>query len=77
MKSRIHIHRLLWIVLLIAGSAGSLLLSFCTNSTTPTQGKLQIVIDESFQPLIDSEVDVFENLYKYSNIETIYKREVM
>lgn len=53
-----------------------LLFSSCgSNHNTPTQGKQQIFIDESFQPLLDAEIEVFENLYKNSNIEAVYKPE--
>lgn len=54
----------------------SLYLSSCnSNLSTPTQGKQQIFIDESYQPLMDAQIEVFENLYKNSDIEAVYKPE--
>lgn len=48
----------------------------CTgNLSTPTQGKQQIFIDESYQPLLDAEIEVFEGLYKNSDLEAVYKPE--
>lgn len=48
----------------------------CNNSlTTPTQGEVNIHVDESFRPLIDAEIDVFEDLYKNAKLVPIYKPE--
>ncbi|RIJ37854.1 phosphate ABC transporter substrate-binding protein, PhoT family [Pontibacter oryzae] len=51
----------------------------CGNSgtplDTPTTGDINISVDESFQPIIASEVETFEGIYKYANIDASYKPE--
>jgi phosphate transport system substrate-binding protein len=42
---------------------------------TPTQGNIKIVSDESFQPIIDSQVAVFTSLYDAAHISPEYKPE--
>lgn len=42
---------------------------------TPTRGNIKVSIDESFQPLIDSEVFTFTHLYTSANITPQYKPE--
>jgi len=42
---------------------------------TPTRGNIKITVDESFQPLIDSEVFTFTHLYNNAKIEPQYKSE--
>jgi phosphate transport system substrate-binding protein len=42
---------------------------------TPTRGNIKISVDESFQPLIDSEVFTFTHLYVNANIKSEYKPE--
>jgi len=42
---------------------------------TPTRGKIRISVDESFQPLIDSEVFTFTHLYTNAHITAEYKPE--
>ena len=43
---------------------------------TPTTGKINIYVDETFKPIIESEVSVFEGIYHYAKINAIYKPEV-
>jgi phosphate transport system substrate-binding protein len=43
---------------------------------TPTSGDIKIIVDESFQPLFDTEVRTFTALYHYAKIKPIYKPEV-
>ncbi len=43
---------------------------------TPTRGNIKIAVDESYQLLIDSEVYVFQSLYKYASIKPFYKPEI-
>jgi phosphate transport system substrate-binding protein len=59
-----------------------LLLSFsCKNisrtatNETPTRGSIRISVDESFQPLIDTEVYIFTSLYKNAKVKSEYKPE--
>lgn len=43
---------------------------------TPTSGNLNISADESYQPLIDSQVTIFMGLYPLAKINAHYKPEV-
>ncbi len=45
------------------------------TNETPTRGNIRIVADESFQPLIETEVYTFTHLYKYAKIKPIFKSE--
>jgi phosphate transport system substrate-binding protein len=71
-----HLHpiRFLTISLLLSilscsgGNNGSL-------NETPTRGNIRISVDESFQPLIDSEVFTFTHLYTSAHIKPMYKPE--
>jgi phosphate transport system substrate-binding protein len=52
------------------------LLSSCaSNENTPTQGNQKIYIDESYQPLFESEIETFEGFYQQSDIIGIYLPE--
>lgn len=42
---------------------------------TPTTGRIKIVVDESFKPIIDAELMVFEGLYSYAEITPLYLPE--
>jgi len=42
---------------------------------TPTRGNIRIVSDESFQPLIETEVFTFTHLYSNAKIKPVYKPE--
>lgn len=70
-KSEIH--------LLVAGMI--LMISSCnTGGTkepreTPTSGNIKIAVDESFQPLIDTEVFTFTSLYTRAKVTPEYKPE--
>ncbi len=58
-----------------------LLLTSCSNTPvkspgdTTTSGVIQISVDESFKPIIDSEIQVFEAAYPNAKIITHYKPE--
>jgi phosphate transport system substrate-binding protein len=62
-----------FLILLIAFYFG------CTNSDapsdTPTTGELTLTADETYQPLIDSEVDTFNKIYTYADVKVRYKPE--
>ncbi|NOU17834.1 MAG: phosphate ABC transporter substrate-binding protein, PhoT family [Bacteroidales bacterium] len=68
----------IWITLLIL----SLLFISCLSGSkkaideTPTRGSIKIFVDESYQPIIDSEIYTFTSLYTYANITPIFKPEV-
>jgi phosphate transport system substrate-binding protein len=42
---------------------------------TPTSGTINISVDESFKPVIDSEIEVFESSYPDARINVHYKSE--
>jgi phosphate transport system substrate-binding protein len=42
---------------------------------TPTRGDIRIAVDESFKPLIDTEIFTFTSLYNYAKITPLYKPE--
>jgi phosphate transport system substrate-binding protein len=42
---------------------------------TPTSGQISISVDETFKPLIDSEIYTFEGIYKYTDVNVSYKTE--
>jgi phosphate transport system substrate-binding protein len=42
---------------------------------TPTSGKIKIAVDESFRPIIDAELLVFQGIYRDAHIEPIYLPE--
>jgi phosphate transport system substrate-binding protein len=42
---------------------------------TPTRGNIKISVDESFQPLLDSEIFTFTHLYTNAHIKPSYKPE--
>jgi phosphate transport system substrate-binding protein len=45
------------------------------TNETPTRGNIRIIADESFQPLIQTEVYTFTHLYQYAKIKPVYKPE--
>ncbi|MFH0843122.1 MAG: substrate-binding domain-containing protein [Bacteroidota bacterium] len=58
----------------------SLTLFSCKGGTkeldeTPTRGDIRIIADESFQPLVDTEVFTFTQLYTSARIKPLYKPE--
>ncbi|HXB06969.1 MAG TPA: substrate-binding domain-containing protein, partial [Puia sp.] len=66
----------IWIALgfcwLIAGCGGGV---NKTPQETPTSGTINISVDESFSPVIDSEIKVFESSYPDAKIVPHYKAE--
>jgi phosphate transport system substrate-binding protein len=45
------------------------------TNETPTRGNIKIAVDESFQPIIDTEVYTFTSLYRNATITPEYKPE--
>jgi phosphate transport system substrate-binding protein len=45
------------------------------TNETPTRGNIRIVADESFQPLVETEVFTFTHLYTGAKIKPVYKSE--
>ncbi|MBC5775945.1 substrate-binding domain-containing protein [Pontibacter sp. KCTC 32443] len=61
-------------------AAGTIALTSCGNSSdapsdTPTSGKINISVDESFQPIIETQVSTYEGIYKRADITAAYKSE--
>ncbi len=57
---------------------GLALLTGCGRSeitNTPTSGEVSISVDESFQPIIESQVHTFESIYKNAQLGATYKSE--
>lgn len=46
-----------------------------TPQETPTSGTINISVDESYQPVIDSEIKVFESSFPHAHIIAHYKAE--
>jgi phosphate transport system substrate-binding protein len=44
-------------------------------TNTPTTGRIKVYIDETFKPVGDAEIQVFEGLYRYSEIIPVYLPE--
>jgi phosphate transport system substrate-binding protein len=42
---------------------------------TPTRGNIKIAVDESFKPIIDTEIYTFTSLYRNATITPLYKPE--
>lgn len=45
------------------------------NLDSPTAGEITIAVDESFQPLMQAEVEAFMANYKYATINPVYRTE--
>jgi phosphate transport system substrate-binding protein len=68
------------ILALVQGFFFAILLVACNTkgdkyTDTPTTGTISIGVDESFQPLIQAEVDAFMANYKYANVNPLYQTE--
>ncbi|MCZ2355297.1 MAG: substrate-binding domain-containing protein [Bacteroidia bacterium] len=69
----LHKLALLWLIfLLISCESGN---NGTSETDTPTTGKIRIAVDESFKPVLDTQISTFEALYKYAKIEPIYTNE--
>ena len=69
-------YRLSGFVLIIALVCISCKSKVDRHSDTPTTGSIQISVDETFQPVIEAEVPVFESIYQQAKIKTVYEPEV-
>jgi phosphate transport system substrate-binding protein len=47
-----------------------------TITETPTSGNIRILVDESFKPLLETEVYTFTSIYHYATIKNEYMSEV-
>jgi phosphate transport system substrate-binding protein len=59
--------------LLLLASCGEM--GKTATNETPTRGNIRIIADESFQPLVETEVYVFTHLYTGAKIKPIFKPE--
>ena len=60
-------------LLLMLSSCGSM--GKKATNETPTRGNIRIMADESFQPLIETEVFTFTHLYTGAKIKPVFKPE--
>jgi len=78
MKIKEYIKKLIPVLLILAAMT---VFQGCKNrgtpvlKETPTSGNIRIGADESFQPIVDSEIDTFTSLYEYARIQPVYKPE--
>ena len=42
---------------------------------TPTSGTINVSVDETFKPIIDTEINTFQSIYRYAKINVSYKSE--
>ncbi|RPD38814.1 PstS family phosphate ABC transporter substrate-binding protein [Chitinophaga barathri] len=71
-----------WMGALLTASVVAVAVAGCAGGTsqggekdTPTSGTMRISVDETYQPLIESEIRVFESLYPKTKIIAEYKPE--
>jgi phosphate transport system substrate-binding protein len=60
-------------MLLILASCGSI--GKKATNETPTRGNIKILADESFQPLVETEIFTFTHLYTGAKIKPVFKPE--
>lgn len=73
MGVRVRLEKIIWIVcLLLFVGCGN---QKSTPAETTTNGKINISVDETFKPVIDSQIKVFEALYPGVSITAHYKAE--
>lgn len=65
------------ILALVQGFFFVLLATSCETKVkdTATSGKISIGVDESFQPLIEAEINAFQATYKYATVRPVYTTE--
>ena len=44
---------------------------------TPTSGSIQVAVDETFQPIIESHIDTFQKLYTSAKVRAVYGPEAV
>lgn len=72
LNSLLHYFLLGIVFLLVSCNTGS---KKQVLNETPTRGSIRIIADESFKPIIETEVFTFTHLYANANIKPIYKPE--
>jgi phosphate transport system substrate-binding protein len=63
---------LIMIVMISCGNKGG---GTSTPTDDPTSGKIHITVDESYQPMMEAEIEVFESLYAHADISVTYTNE--
>jgi len=69
-------YRLSGLVLIIALVCTSCKSKVDRHPDTPTTGSIQISVDETFQPVIEAEIPVFQGIYQQAKIKAVYEPEV-
>jgi phosphate transport system substrate-binding protein len=72
-----------WMKILFATVSGMVVVAACNSGSTstgeekdtPTSGTIHISVDETYKPLLDSEIKVFQSLYPKTKIIADYKPE--
>jgi phosphate transport system substrate-binding protein len=72
-SNRTSLYIPLFAMLLLIASCGQM--GKKGTNETPTRGNIRIVSDESFQPLIETEVYTFTHLYTNARIKPVFKPE--
>jgi len=79
MKRKYKISGIIILALIASGAAGLILSCAGRGNSapveTPTSGNIKIVADESFEPIIDSQVHVFNALYNQAHVKAEFKPE--
>lgn len=71
MKSKINLALLAFGIAAVSGCGNS----GNSPTDTPTSGEITISVDESFQPIIETQINTFEGIYKYADITANYRPE--
>lgn len=71
MKKNIGYGYVLLAFIFLAGCSGGSI----KNTETPTSGNIRIGVDESYQPMVRSQIDLFQSIYEYAIINAEYGPE--
>jgi phosphate transport system substrate-binding protein len=73
MKNKLKISFVIFFLIIIFSGCKFFIRDPYTN--TPTSGKIRIAADETFKKIIEPELSVFQSLYNYSEIKSLYVPE--
>lgn len=71
----IFIFSFLWMLGLVACGGGGQPGQPSQELDTPTKGFIRIMVDEGYQPIIETSIDVFDSIYRQAKIEAKYVPE--